>query len=94
MRGSKRRRHLHGSASLSDPGTRSMEESVLKKTPRIGVTASFYEEKNHIFLRVSPSEQRRMLGTLGQLDPAMPLVFLTQVDTRANACMYWLPGQK
>ena len=58
------------------------------------MTASFYEEKNHIFLRVSPSEQRRMLGTLGQLDPAMPLVFLTQVDTRANACMYWLPGQK
>lgn len=74
--------------SLSD-----MDKSILEKISRVGVRASYYEEQNHVYLSIPPSEQHELQEFLGKLSPTQPVALRTRPDTRANACLVWRPGQ-
>lgn len=69
-----------------------MEKSHLWKITRIPASASYYEERNHIFLSVLPSSRASLQGFLNELPPTKPLALRTQPDPRANACLVWPPG--
>jgi len=73
---------------------RAMEKSFLGEITRVPVRATYYEERNHIFLSVLPSSRTHFQKFLGQLPPAIPLALRTQPDPRANACLVWRPGQE
>jgi hypothetical protein len=68
---------------------RAMEESHLWEITRVPVRASYYEERNHIFLSVLPSGRASLQGFLGKLPHIKPLALRTQPDPRANACLVW-----
>jgi hypothetical protein len=70
-----------------------MEKSVFGRIVKAAVHASYYEEKNHIFLSVQPSSRARLQEYLGKLPLTGALVLRTQPDPRANACLVWQPGQ-
>ncbi len=76
-------------ASLS-----AMDESLLRKITQVPVLASYYEERNHIFLFIFPSSRANLQKILGELPPTMPLALRTQPDPRGNACLVWRSGQK
>lgn len=76
-------------ASLSE-----MDESLLRKITQVPARASYYEERNHIFLFIFPSSRPNLGKVLGELPPTMPLAVRTQPDPRANACLVWRSGQK
>jgi enamine deaminase RidA (YjgF/YER057c/UK114 family) len=59
-----------------------------------GCRATYYEERNHIFLSILPSSRARLQKFLGQLPAAIPLALRTQPDPRAHACLVWRPGQE
>jgi hypothetical protein len=69
-----------------------MEESFLGKITRVYARASYYEEQNHIFLSVHPSNRTQLRKILEELPPTIPLALRTQPDPRANACLVWRPG--
>ena len=72
---------------------RAMDDDLLGKIAGVGVRANYYEERNHIFLSVSPSSQTRLEKLLRGLPPTQPLALRTQPDSRANACLVWHPGE-
>jgi hypothetical protein len=71
-----------------------MEKSHLSKITRVPARASYYEERNHIFLSLLPSSLARLPGFLNQLPPTQPLALCTQPDPRANACLVWPSGHE
>jgi len=70
-----------------------MDKSILGKVARIGVRASYYDQQNHIFLSIAPDSRERLQKFLGELPPTKPLALRTPPDSRANACLFWRPGQ-
>jgi hypothetical protein len=70
----------------------SMEKSHLWKIARISSRASYYEQRNHIFLSVLPSSRASLQGFLNELPPTKPLALRTQPDPSANACLVWPSG--
>jgi Domain of unknown function (DUF3480) len=72
---------------------REMNNSLLRQISRVGVRASYYEEENHIYLSVPPSEQPELQESLDRLPPTKPVALRTRPDPRANACLVWRPGQ-
>jgi hypothetical protein len=70
-----------------------MDQSMLGQIARIGIRASYYEERNHIFLSLSSTSHAKLLRFLGELPPTRPLALRTQPDSDANACLVWRPGQ-
>lgn len=69
-----------------------MEKSHLWEITRVPARASYYEERNHIFLSVLPSGRASLQGFLNELPPTKPLALRTQPDPRANACLVWPSG--
>jgi hypothetical protein len=69
-----------------------MEKSHLWKITRISARASYYEQRNHIFLSVLQSSRASLQGFLNELPPTKPLALRTQPDPSANACLVWPPG--
>ena len=69
-----------------------MEKSFLGEITRVPVRATYYEERNHIFLSVLPSTRASLQGFLNELSPTQPLALRTQPDHRANACLVWPSG--
>jgi hypothetical protein len=69
-----------------------MEKSRLWKISRIYARASYYEERNHLFLSVLSSSRTSLHGFLNELPPTKPLALRTQPDPRANACLVWPSG--
>jgi hypothetical protein len=72
---------------------RTMDKSLLGKIARVGVRASYYEERNRIVLAVLPVSQPRLQEFLGKVPPTQPLALRTQPDSRANACLVWRSGE-
>ena len=70
-----------------------MDKSLLGKISRLGIRASYYEERNQIFLSIFPSSGSRIQEFLRQRPPTEPLALRTQPDFRANACLVWRLGQ-
>ena len=69
-----------------------MRNSVLQKVAKAEVRASFYEQHNRVSLRMFSEGSLGKLSPFSNLDelPAnRPMALLTQVDTRANACVVW-----
>jgi hypothetical protein len=69
-----------------------MEKSHLWKISSVSARASYYEERNHVFLSVLPSTRESLEGYLNQLPATQPLALRTQPDPRANACLVWPSG--
>ena len=72
---------------------REMDKSLLGQIARVGVRASYYEEQNHIYLSIPPSERPELQEFLDKLAPTQPVALRTRPDSRANACLVWRPGQ-
>jgi len=72
---------------------REMDKSLLGQISRVGVRASYYEEQNHIYLSIPPSERPELQEFLGRLPPTEPVALRTRPAPRANACLVWRPGQ-
>ena len=72
---------------------REMDKSLLGQISRVGVRASYYEERNHIYLSIPPSERPELQEFLDKLPPTQPVALRTRPDSRANACLVWRPGQ-
>ena len=70
-----------------------MDKSVIGQISRVGVRASYYEERNHIYLSIPPSERPELQEFLDKLPPTEPVALRTRPDSRANACLVWRPGQ-
>jgi hypothetical protein len=70
-----------------------MYKSLLGQIARVGVRASYYEEQNHIYLSIPPSERLELQEFLGGLPATKPVALRTRPDCRANACLVWRPGQ-
>jgi hypothetical protein len=73
---------------------REMDKSLLGQISRVGVRASYYEDQNHIYLSIPPSERPELQEFLDRLAPTEPVALKTRPDPRANACLVWRPGQK
>jgi len=71
---------------------RAMKKSFLGEITRVPVRATYYEERNHIFLSVLPSTRASLQEFLNELSPTQPLALRTQPDLRANACLVWPSG--
>ncbi len=71
---------------------KAMEKSHLWEIARVPARASYYEERNHVFLSVLPSTRESLQGYLNKLPPTQPLALRTQPDPRANACLVWPSG--
>jgi hypothetical protein len=72
---------------------REMDKSLLGQIARVGVRASYYEEQNHIYLSIPPSERPELQEFLDKLPPTKPVALRTRPDSRANACLVWRPGK-
>lgn len=70
-----------------------MDKSLLGQITRVGVRASYYEEQNHIYLSIPPTERPEFQEFLDKLPPSKPVALRTLPDSRANACLVWRPGQ-
>ncbi|HYL12577.1 MAG TPA: DUF3480 domain-containing protein [Terriglobales bacterium] len=71
-----------------------VQNSVLLKIPKVSIRASYYEEEKRIFLSLLPSAHERLQKALEEAPPDQPLALLTNVDSRANASLVWVSGQK
>jgi hypothetical protein len=71
---------------------KAMEKSHLWKISGVPARASYYEERNHVFLSVLPSTRESLRGYLDKLPPTQPMALRTQPDLRANACLVWPSG--
>jgi hypothetical protein len=69
-----------------------MEKSYLRKITRIYARASYYEQRNHIFLSILPSSRVSLQRFLNELPPTKPLALCTQPNPSANACLVWPSG--
>jgi hypothetical protein len=71
---------------------KAMEKSHLWEIARVPARASYYEERNQVFLSVLPSSRASLQEYLNKLPPTQPLALRTQPDPRANACLVWPSG--
>ena len=69
------------------------QDSVLGQITRFVVQASFYEERNHIFLLIRPASQTKFRELFNEVSEDRPIAICTNPDARANACLVWRPGQ-
>jgi hypothetical protein len=72
---------------------REIAKSVLGQISRVGVRASYYEEQNHIYLSIPPSERSELQEFFDKVPPRELVALRTRPDPRANACLVWRPGQ-
>jgi hypothetical protein len=68
---------------------KSMKKNLMAQVPRTSADASYYEERNHIFLSVQPGSREVLQQSLSHLPPGSPLVIDTWIDSRAVACLVW-----
>lgn len=73
-----------------------MQSSLLAeiKVPTFSLQARYYEESNNVHLQISRGSRERLQNALGQLDLTQSVMIRTNVDPRANACLFWSPVPK
>jgi hypothetical protein len=76
------------------PLARLMEESILVQLNRIhapGMTVCL--ERDRIVLRLTQGASTQLLNQLAQFPTSAPLVLLTELESSADGCLVWKPGQ-